>query len=171
MKPQMPMIIADDDAPVRDVLMARAKEKHDRTAVIDKLINSGRVRVMQDDDPVNVRLRIGEHYFSCLRSEFPSTVLLANLQLALRAGVGDDETTQTPPYHTGRIENYHANNAMAYGVVGRKWCTKDYLEETYPYPVGGDLYKAVAEQVTATVTKKPNWIWRAAKALRKGLRP
>lgn len=164
MKPQMQMII--EDAPVRDVKMALAKEKHDRTLVIDKLVNSGRVRVMQDDDPVNVRLRIGEHYFSCLRSEFPSTVLVANLQLALRAGVGDDdETMPGPPYHRGRIENYNAADAMAYGVVGmeRKWRTDAYLEAAYPL--------GAAEQITATVTKKPNGIWRAVKALRKGLRP
>lgn len=83
-------IIVTDDAPVQDVKLALAKEYHDRQQVMRELIAYRRVHVVEDNDASTIRVRVGDQVFACPRETFPTTILIANVQLALYAGVGND---------------------------------------------------------------------------------
>lgn len=157
MKTQMRMIVTDD-GPVHDVKLALAKEKHDRTVVINALFQAGHVQVMADDDPINIRIRIEDEFFAEPRDVFPTTNLIARVQLALQAGLSERNRP--------RIENYHAADAMSY-AYGKSF--HEELSKKWARSVGEEFGK-----VTAAVTKTPSrtGVWaNAKKALRKGLRP
>lgn len=84
MKRQMQLVISD--APVQDVKMALAKEHHERTGVIGLLMNQGHIKVLPDEDPAFIRLQIEDEIFKEERARFPTTTLIARLQLAIHAG-------------------------------------------------------------------------------------
>lgn len=156
MKDQMRLIITDD--PVSDVKMALAKEHHDRTIKLGELVTAGHVTVLEDNDAVRVRLQIEDEVFTEDRERFPSTELMARLQLAVHAG-RTERNNQT-------LRDYHASDALSYAVAGSKYhqqLARIQRSDDPAFMPGDRLwYYEEAAQITATV--KP-------KVLRKGLRP
>lgn len=132
----MRLIITDD--PVDDVKMAMAREKHDREQRISALVGSCHVSIMCDDDPVNVRLRIEDQFFSEPRERFPSIKMVADIELALAAGLSD-RLTRLDEQREAEIMSYHATDALVYSHPGRRAPNYSWLSEL------------VDRKVTATV--------------------
>lgn len=111
MKRPLIMVIDDEgDTRVHDVKMARAKEHHERTTAMHALMQSGDVTVMEDMDPAIVRVRVDDEFFTDKRDAFPSTQLLARVQLAIHAG-RSDRVRQ----HKEAVDR-HLSDAMVYGI-------------------------------------------------------
>jgi hypothetical protein len=134
------IIMMSDEVPTDDeiVKLALAHAHHERTGRIGFWINRGDVSIVYDHDPVNVRLQIGDQFFAEPRDVFPSEVLVANIALALAAGLKN-----RPP-----IEDYHASDSLSYGVIGRSPRFEPAFAETMEA-----AYHNVAK-FTATVKRK-----------------
>jgi len=156
-----------DDAPVKDVKVALAKEHHDREQTIRALMAKGRCSVVQDNCATHITVRVDTEHFTDIREKFPTTILMANIQLALAAGL-DDRNRKGDPYD--EMSN-HLHDAMAYGIQsvyrgGRSVGKSEVLAMGYDAPVWTDfalgdyLYNA-EPAVTVTVKQK----------FKKGLRP
>lgn len=162
MKNQMKLVITDD--PVSDVKMALAKEHHDRTMKLGELVAAGHVTVMEDCDAVRVRVKIEDEVFSEDRERFPTTELMARLQLAIHAGLSERNRVKI-------MGDNHASDAMAYAALGKSW--KSYHQQLSRMPRGADpafmsgdrLWYDEAAKIPAKITAT------VKKALRKGLRP
>lgn len=74
------------DEPIRDVQMALAKEHHERTTEFGRLCNLGHVNVVEDNCATHITVEIEGEYFTDIREKFPTTQLMARLQLAIAAG-------------------------------------------------------------------------------------
>lgn len=166
MDKQMKLLITTDD-PVSDVKMALAKEHHNRAKQVEKLILAGHVSVVEDDNPAFIRVRIEDEFFQDERSRFPSTTMIARLQLAIQAGRSDRNRI----VHE-QIADHAAADSMHYtlGKYGRSNWHAGWLKEqtiAMGYDNAGDYVTLwdKADGVTAAVKAAPT------KALRKGLRP
>lgn len=162
MKDQMRLIITDD--PVSDVKMALAKEHHDRTQKLRELVAAGHVTVLEDNDAVRVRLQIEDEVFGEERQCFPSTELMARLQLAVHAG-RSERNNQT-------IRDYHASDAMNYAALGKSYHQQ--LSRINPddpafFMPGDNIWYEEAAKIPAKITATVKA--KAKAALRKGLRP
>ncbi len=156
MKQQMRLMISDD-GPVQDALMAKAKEAHDRTCMIGVLTNQGHIRVLEDNDPLNIRLVLEDEVFAEPRDVFPSAVLIARLQLAINAGRSERNlTVQTIVDAADQMSRYkyqyggiagQGNHGRTYKLDARSLA----MEQGY----------ANVAKITAKVTRN----------VRKGLRP
>lgn len=118
----MRMLIGDD-ATVQDVKLALAKEQHDRNAVFNQLVASGDVSVLMDMNPEIVRVRVDTEIFSDARKSFPSSQLMARVQLALHAGLSDKTASQKE-----RMDN-HMLDAMRFGMHIHKGATKAWAND------------------------------------------
>lgn len=108
-----PMIITDWDQEKDDIVrLALATALHERTGRIGAWCNKGVISVVEDNDPLNVRLRMEDVYFSEPRAVFPSIELIAKIALAINAGLDDG---QRP-----RIESYKGADEISYGVAAHK---------------------------------------------------
>jgi len=158
-----------DDAPVKDVKMALAKEHHDREQTIRALMAKGRCSVVQDNCATHITVRVDTEHFTDIREKFPTTILMANIQLALAAGL-DDRNRKGDPYD--EMSN-HMHDAMAYGIQsvyrgGRSVGKSEVLAMGYDMHSTWDMgdyldwkTEANTEALTATVKRK----------FKKGLRP
>lgn len=159
MKRQMQLVISD--APVQDVKMALAKEHHERTGVVGLLMNQGHVTILKDEDPAFIRLQIEDEIFKEERARFPTTTLIARLQLAIHAGKSErnvervEVASRNMAKHAALGMSYHMGDQMHGVPKGYKsW------EEVAPWADALETgYNNVA-RITATVKK-----------FRKGLRP
>lgn len=136
-------LIVTDDAPVTDVKMALAKEHHDRMEVFQELCMRGVCSVIIDNHPMKISVQIGEEIFQEPRPVFPTTVLMARLQLAIHAG----QSNLNHPY------------ADAPTYIGAPFPV-----ETWERNPHYDIYAGLAKKITATVKG-------TATKVRKGLRP
>jgi hypothetical protein len=157
----MKMIVIDD-APVRDVKMALAKEHHDRTTVLHLLMQSGSVRVVQDCQPSTISVQIGDEVFTDQREAFPSTQLMARVQLALHAGQAcksqPDPSAGDPYRMMGEALHRQLEQVRMYD-------TDVWLNP----PVWSEAME-LAHSNTAQITRDARKITAAVK-FRKGLRP
>lgn len=155
-------LIITDDAPVNDVKMALAKERHDRQQKIYELFGEGHCSAdMESGHPI-VTVAIEGEVFREARDVFPTVGLMARLQLAINAGQSNRNLGAGPG-------PTHAADAMAYGMTyggragGNMTATEInrlYQDSRISSYRASDLYADVAKSVTATVKK-----------FRKGLRP
>lgn len=146
MKRQMRLLTGDE--PVNDVKMALMKERHDRDNTVSDWVAAGKVRILYNDDPVNITLVVGDNSFTCLRTEFPTTLMVAQMGLALASGQGDEGT-----WGAEQIKNYHAADAMAYSSM---YISRRELEDLYGDAWGPSVTETFMESpalnaVTATV--------------------
>jgi hypothetical protein len=166
MKARKPVIMLIDDAPIPEVAMARAQEHHERTSTFGRLCNEGHVKVLLDCDPVSVRCEIEGEIFTEARDQFPSTVLMARLQLAIAAG---QSCKNRPP------ELDHAVDAMRYAWShAYRGMTHDavWLDEAHGYDAFEHVQRSeVIAQGYSNVSKITKKITAAVKARRGGLRP
>lgn len=112
MRKPMNLIVSSHDAHVSDVRLALAKEHHDRLNVLQGLVGRGHVTIVQDENPATVTVQIDDELFSEPRDHFPTTVLMARLQLAVHAGKSDLHRM------TSAID--HQADAMSYTMAGLK---------------------------------------------------
>lgn len=154
------MLMLIDDDPVSEVKMALAKEHHDRTSEFGRLCNIGHVKVVEDNDPINIRCRIEDEYFAEERTRFPSTLLMAKMQLAIAAGRScRNERDIKAEVAQHKLDTYR----YTYGGA-RDWKSRQALMDIYS-PVaeavarGYSNVSTITKELTATV-KRP-----------KGLRP
>lgn len=152
MKSQMKLTVSDE--PVRDVKMAQAKEAHDRTTVLGLLMNEGHVTVLNTDDPNFITLKIEDETFIETRKGFPTTVLMARLQLAIHAGKSSRNAV-VQVFEDSANDNLF-QHFRPYEV--REFAHHKAWQQNETLAAGYDSVR----EITATV--KP-------KALRKGLRP
>lgn len=148
-----------DDAPIPEVAMARAAEHHARTTEFGRICNEGHVRVINDDDPLNIRCKVENEVFSCPRDVFPTTELMARLQLAIAAGLS---CTKLP-----REEFEHQMDAYRYMIQGRK-VDRVWVDEHYGAPrieMDWARTEAVAQGYN-NVAKKTKKVTAAVKGLR-----
>lgn len=74
----------------RDIVKHALKLEADaRQAAFNTLVQAGHATVMCDERPDTIRVRVDEEFFTDSREAFPSTVLMAKLQLAIAAGQSD----------------------------------------------------------------------------------
>lgn len=105
------MTVSDnDDWLVQESRMAKAKAHHERTSLFGQWCTAGHITVMEDNDPVNIRLRIEDEFFAEPRDRFPSTTLIAKLQLAIYAGRSCKNENPFGPPNAG---SYHSRWAQA----------------------------------------------------------
>lgn len=158
MKDHMRLIITDD--PVSDVKIALAKEHFDREVKLGELVTAGHVTVLEDNDVVCVRVQIEDEVFTEERRRFPSTELMARLQLAVHAG-RSERNNQT-------LRDYHASDALSYAVAGSKYhqqLARIHRADDPAFMPGDRLWYEEAAKIPAKLTAT------VKKALRKGLRP
>lgn len=161
------LIMLIDDDPVSEAKMALAKEHHDRTSAFGRLCNEGHVKVVEDNDPINIRCRIEDEFFAEERSRFPSTLLMAKLQLAIAAGRScrndpKDETEtaqhQLDAYryaYGGRAMGNSAPLGVRYGKSSHmSWMSAPVSEAV---ATGYNNVAAITKKFTATV-KRPKGI-------------
>jgi hypothetical protein len=150
-----PIIMLVDDEPIPEVEIARAAEHHSRTTEFGRLCNEGHVRVLNDDDPLTIRCKVENEVFSCRRDIFPTTELMARLQLAIAAGLTCRKLPRTE-FHHHQVDAY----AYAYGLIHKKvW-----VDEHYGAPDWA-RDEAVA-QGYSNVAKKTRKVTAAVKGLR-----
>ncbi len=117
-----PIIMLIDDNPISEVKIALAKEHHDRTDVFSNLCRAGHVKVSADNNPAMISCENEGEIFTEERNHFPSTVLMARLQLAVAAG---RSCTNTPSdtEHASVIQ--HQLDAYRYAIcaqnMGKKY--------------------------------------------------
>lgn len=92
----------------------------------------GYVSVMADEQPDVIRVRIDQEYFTDKRDVFPTTRLMARLQLAVAAG----QTDRNAPSYPARPNPVWRN------------------EPLYDFKTGGDYLYVDKSPVTATVKRK-----------------
>lgn len=142
-----------DQAHVQDVLLALAKEQRDRSDVFSALLRAGHVSVMEDNNPALIRVRIEDEYFEEERSRFPSTGLMARLQLAIAAG-----RTDRDHIHTNELDA--ANYWSRQGAVIQELRSSSmwWDEPSFAFNTGGDILHGVPhgdkKKVTAAVSIK-----------------
>lgn len=120
MKRQMKMLITDD-GPVQDVLTARAKEHHERTTEMGRLMNLGHVRPVEDNCATHITVEVQDEFFTDVRERFPTTELMARVQLAIAAGRSCNNGTSMTAERLDRVwvdENYsHRAEVIAQGYA------------------------------------------------------
>lgn len=168
----MNLIVSSHDAHVSDVRLALAKEHHDRLNILQGMVGQGHVTIVQDENPATVTVQIDDELFSEPRDHFPTTVLMARLQLAVHAGKSD--LYRMTREGSSAIDDHQAD-AMSYTMAGLKQHTSRAFRRGLPadviYHTYGDSHigewdrKLPAADVTkrqrVTATVKPP----------KGLRP
>lgn len=105
----MKMLVTDHEVDL--VRLALAKEMHERSEVFQRLCRQGHVIVLQENDPVTIRCRVGDELFECERNCFPSIELMARVQLAVHAGLtcrGMAQAIRGPEIHTWWIDEVAA---------------------------------------------------------------
>jgi hypothetical protein len=136
------------DEVVKRALDLEYKARKDAFATLQA---QGHVTVMQDDDPLNIRVRVDEEYFAEPRTDWPSTLLMAKLQLSIAAGNSD---RNSPPYE---------------GAYTGRWNSRAIMEEHYPLQKSDAVWYdemndfKLYERAAVTATVKPRKM--------KGLRP
>lgn len=80
----MKLVISDHE--VSDVQMALAREHHDRRGAFQNLQAQGHVRLVETADPARIHVQVEDEVLHDERARFPTTVLMAKLQLAIAAG-------------------------------------------------------------------------------------
>lgn len=141
------------------VAQALRVEHENRMNAFRNLQAQGHVTIMMDEQPDVIRVRIDEEYFTDSRADFPTSHLIARLQLAVHAGQSDRkrilDTGKTPrDIYRDFAETYQQDPRTIKGVRDFVW-----EDELYDYKVGGDY---LHPPITATV-KPPKF--------KKGLRP
>jgi len=96
-----------DDVPISEIRMARAKEHEARRDAFGKLVAVGHVKILLDCDPEVIRVQVEDEIFTDARTDFPSIVLMARLQLAIAAG----QSSQNSPR-----DEYDTVDAMRYAM-------------------------------------------------------
>lgn len=71
------------------IKLALAKEHHDRASLIGLWTNQGNISILQTDDPGTITVRLDDEFFSEARDKFPTSTLIARLQLAIASGRSD----------------------------------------------------------------------------------
>lgn len=127
-----------------------------RRNAFDQLQAQGHVSIMQDEKPDVIRVRVDEEYFTDSRADFPTSYLMARIQLAVNAGQSDRNAPRM-----GR--DSHTMDAFQYGTLAHQQIERFYpLKPGYMLEEGGDYLFGDKSPVTATV--KPL-------KFKKGLRP
>lgn len=148
--------MSSHDAHVSDVRLALAKEHHDRLDVLQGLVGRGHVTIVQDENPATVTVQIDDELFSEPRDHFPTTVLMARLQLAVHAGKSD----------LHRVMPDHQADAISYTAGS----IPDIIYHTYgDEHIGNWIDRKRATTIFPEATKRPRVT--ATVKLRKGLRP
>lgn len=80
----MKLVISDDEVSL--VQMALAREHHDRKNSFRTLQDRGHVHVVNSEKPAHITVQIEDEFIDDDRERFPTTVLMARLQLAIAAG-------------------------------------------------------------------------------------
>lgn len=152
-----PIIMLVDDAPIPEVAMARASEHHRRTSEFVRLCNGGHIRVLQAEEPDFITVEIEGEQLSDRRDSFPSTLLMAKLQLAVKAGRSNRKTFTA---------DYHIATARSADTVWQDeaWANEDAVALGYHNATKQTRAQRRAKPVTATVK-------RANEPAMKGVRP
>lgn len=98
---QKPRVLITDDEPKLDdvdVVLARFKEWEQRLQTMAKLIAGHLAFPVMDNDPDNVRIVVGDNYFACDRTKYPTPELLAQVTLAIEAGEANMESCNIPDF-------------------------------------------------------------------------
>jgi hypothetical protein len=88
-------LLIDDDV-IDEFRIAREKERHDRGEVILQLIDAGHVAVVINNNADKITLVIEGESFSCPRAVYPTTELVARIQLARQAGRSEKNVVKPP---------------------------------------------------------------------------
>lgn len=174
MKPQMKLLITD--APAEDVQLARSKEQHVRHDLILQWEREGHLNFMIDNDPGVIRVQIGDEVFPCARDKFPTTTLVARLQLAIASGQSNrnksprvlddyDPLAAGTRAHQGMA---HQAEAGRYHMFNSDWGREVKRVYRQQAQLIEDGFTAA---VTAPAKKAARGLFAPAKNLRKGLRP
>lgn len=92
--------------------MARKAEHHERCVMFQRYLKEGHVEVLCDAEPLFVRVQIEDEILRDPRDDFPTTLMMAKLALAIAAGRSHRRLQ--------RIESYHAADAMSYAFNSGK---------------------------------------------------
>lgn len=136
-----PVIMLVDDEPIPEVAMAQAMEHHARTSEFGRLCNLGHVRVMETCDPNFIHCEIEGEVFQDDRNSFPTTELMARLQLAIASGRSCKNDV--------KVESSHQLDAYAYGFMSETWTRDDAITQGY-----ANMPKCYRKRVTATVKSR-----------------
>lgn len=105
------------------VKMALAREQHDRRGAFQNLQAHGHVRIATTEQPAHITVQIEDEFIDDDRERFPTTNLMARLQLAVAAGrscrnLHEGDPTGPPglaPYGPWRRFGKSEILAMGYG--------------------------------------------------------
>lgn len=150
----MKLVISDDEVGL--VKMALAREHHDRMVAFQHMQGQGHVKVVTNEQPAHITVQIEDEYLDDERGRFPTTHLMARLQLAIAAGRSCRNLRKED-------QGDHAVDTMSYAMQARHVGKSALLGMGYSSEVhiGDMLYPApLKKRVTAAVKK-----------FAKGLRP
>lgn len=127
--------------------MARKAEHHDRCVMFQRYLKEGHVEVLCDAEPLFVRVQIEDEILKDPRDDFPTTLMMAKLALAIAAGRS---------HRRQRSENDHTADAMSYAFnAGPQYnYNRVWFDEAGPISIDW-------QKITATVKPRKQ----------KGLRP
>lgn len=89
-KPYSKMIVTDEPAMDREILaLAQSRAQRERLEKLSAWVGQRKVSIVPDDNPETITVQIEDQLFPCPRKQFPSIELIAQLGLALQAGLTD----------------------------------------------------------------------------------
>lgn len=133
--------MASERKVARDIQrMAAAAKAQQRRHTLQRWMSQGHVSIVNDDDPLNIRVQIEDEYFSGPRETFPTSELIAKLALALAAGQSDTKR------NTLQDDMYAQMGAYAFTSSFRVSKTREELGYAYD-----QCWLDEAAPITATV--------------------
>lgn len=125
-----PVLFTDEPPSKDDILkLALAMEQQQRATTMTKWFNEGLIAFIEDCDPLFIRVKIEDEVFTDPRDEFPTTAMVARVQLAIAGGRNEH---RTPPgggqqWWADAMEHAYHNVARVTGTVTRKRRTETFI--------------------------------------------
>lgn len=151
---------ATDENLEQDIVnLAKAHQVQEHVSRIGKWVNERHVRVMEDDDPNNVRLRIEDIYFAEPRDQFPSVTLMAKMALAIAVGKSERNRPASGPEDIGAemgmapIAMKHDAGDTHFGMLAHQpqsWVPQSWKS----WAEASEIGYANAAKLTATVGRR-----------------
>lgn len=142
------------------VQMALAREQHDRRGAFQNLQVHGHVRIATTEQPAHITVQIEDEFIDDDRERFPTTNLMARLQLAVAAGRSCRNL---------RDEDIYASTNFDYTVnTGRRSFGKS---EIFTMGYGRDMHMGDFPKEPPPLFPAKKRVTAAVKKFAKGLRP